>query len=252
MLKADLHTHTADDPADDIPHTTEQLIDRAAALGYRVLALTLHNRQLDVHPFRSYARERGITLIPGVERTVAGKHVLLLNFPVQAERVRSVEEIEALRRRWPGLVIAPHPFYPAPSCLGRAMNRHADLFDAVEYNYLYTARMNWFNEAACRWAVRHEKPIVANADVHRLSQLGFTYSLIDAEPDPDEICRAVRAGRVEIRTEPIPATAAMAYLASISLGGLRGRLRRSGWRACSYPGPESVPPRADWRIGRVS
>ena len=34
MLKIDFHTHTADDPHDRIPYTTEQLIDRAAVLGY--------------------------------------------------------------------------------------------------------------------------------------------------------------------------------------------------------------------------
>lgn len=252
MLKAELHTHTADDPADAIPHTTEQLIDRAAALGYHVLAITLHDRQLDIRPYRAYARERGITLIAGVERTVSGRHVLLLNFPAEAERVRSFAEIDALKRRCAGLVIAPHPFYPAPSCLGRQLDRHAHLFDAVEYNYFYTSRLNWPNEKACRWAVRHEKPIVANSDVHRLSQLGLTYSLIDAEPDPDEICRAVRAGRIDIRSEPISLTAAAAYLVSVSLGGLRGRARRSGWRALAYPGPDVAPARADWRIGPVS
>ena len=41
MLKVELHTHTADDPVDAIPHSTFELIDRAAALGYDALAITL-------------------------------------------------------------------------------------------------------------------------------------------------------------------------------------------------------------------
>ena len=59
MLKVELHTHTADDPVDRIPHSTRELIDGAAALGYYAVAVTLHDRQLDVAP-RSYADDRGV------------------------------------------------------------------------------------------------------------------------------------------------------------------------------------------------
>ena len=45
MVKVELHTHTADDPVDRIPYTSEQLIDRAAAHGYDALSITLHERQ---------------------------------------------------------------------------------------------------------------------------------------------------------------------------------------------------------------
>jgi hypothetical protein len=225
MLKVELHIHTGDDPVDAIPYTTDELIDRAADLDYHALAITLHDHQLDLRPFRAHARERGITLIPGVERTIRGKHVLLLNFPDEAERVTTLEEVEALKRRWPGLVIAPHPFYPAPNCLGRTLEQHAAVFDAVEYNYFYTAHMNWFNAAACRWAARHGKPVVANSDVHRLGQLGTTYSLVDAEPDASAICTAIRVGLVERRTAPIAPWAAAIHFADIGIGGIRGRLR---------------------------
>ena len=89
MLKVELHTHTADDPEDTIPHTTFELIDRAAALEYDALAITLHDHQLDLKPFARYAAERGITLIPGVERTIEGRHVLLLNFARAVDMIPS-------------------------------------------------------------------------------------------------------------------------------------------------------------------
>jgi histidinol phosphatase-like PHP family hydrolase len=44
MMKVELHTHTADDPADLIPHSTIELIERAADLGFGALAITLHGR----------------------------------------------------------------------------------------------------------------------------------------------------------------------------------------------------------------
>ena len=99
MLKIELHTHTADDPVDAIPYTTYELIDRAAALGYDALAITLHEHQLDLRRFLPYAAERGIVLIPGVERTVEGRHVLLLNYKSGTEGVRSFADLAALKRR---------------------------------------------------------------------------------------------------------------------------------------------------------
>src|SRR5687768_9509184 len=114
MLKVELHSHTSADPHDYIPHSTTELIDRAAALGYGALAITLHDCWLDIGGVRDYARDRGITLISGVEKTVEGKHVLLINFDADAEATDSFEKLARLRRSQPaGLVIAPHPFYPA-------------------------------------------------------------------------------------------------------------------------------------------
>jgi hypothetical protein len=200
-IKTDLHTHTADDPHDRIPHTSRQLIDRAAELGYGALAITLHDRQLDIGTLAPYAAERSIVLIPGVERTIEGRHVLLLNFRRGAEDVRSFDDLASLRRREPGLVIAPHPFFPGSMCVGRVLRRRPELFDAVEWNGMFTAQLN-FNRAAERWARRYGKPIVGNGDVHRLLQLGTTCSFVRAERNPEAVCRAVAEGRLRIDARP--------------------------------------------------
>ncbi len=131
MLKVELHTHTSDDPVDRIPHTLTQLVDRAAYLGYHALAITLHDRQLDLRPFLTYAADRGIVLIPGMELSIEGRHTLLLNFRSGAEDVRTFDDLARLKQRQPGLVVAPHPFFPGPTCLGDRLERYASLFDAV-------------------------------------------------------------------------------------------------------------------------
>jgi len=202
MLKVELHSHTADDPLDRIPHTTRELIDHAAAHEFDALAITLHDRQLDLRPHLAYARERGITLIPGVERTIEGRHVLLLNFRRGTDFVRTFDDLRALRRREPGLVVAPHPFFPDRTCLWGQLERHADLFDAVERNAMFLRGVD-FNLRAERWAATHGKPMVGNGDVHRLGQLGSTYSLVDAERDPGAICDAIAAGRVQVVSRPL-------------------------------------------------
>ncbi|MBI4475882.1 MAG: PHP domain-containing protein [Acidobacteria bacterium] len=227
MLKVELHSHTADDPEDVIPYTSRELIDRAAELGYQALAITLHNRQLDSGTLRAYAKDRRIVLIRGVERTIEGKHVLLLNFPSAAERVNSFEELAALKRRANGLVVAPHPFFPVWHCLRSVLNRHVDLFDAVEHAAFYTRTCN-FNRPAVRWAARHGKPLVGNGDVHRLVQLGRTYSLVDAPPDADAIGEAIRNGRVTVVSEPISYAEAVMQALDMTTSGFFKPWRRAG------------------------
>ncbi|HEY7287461.1 MAG TPA: PHP domain-containing protein [Vicinamibacterales bacterium] len=212
MVKVDFHIHTADDPFDLIPYTTRQAIDRGAEQGFSALALTLHDRQLDIRPLESYARERGIVLIPGVERTIRGRHVLLINFPAAAESIGSFDELAALKRQNPqGLVIAPHPFFPHLNCLRGLVNEYADLFDAVEINGFWARALN-FNRGAVEWAQKHGKPVVGNSDAHRIHLIGMTFSLVDADPHPDAICAAVREGRLETRSTPLSTLRAAQYL----------------------------------------
>lgn len=215
MIKAELHAHTADDPLDRIPYTSTELVDRAAALGYQALAITLHERQLDVRRLEAYAADRGVMLIRGIEQSVAGKHVLLLNFTRAAENVRTFDDLSRLRQREPeGVAIAPHPFFPGQTCLARHLEEHATLFDAVEWNAMFTRHIN-FNVAAAEWARRHGKPIVGNGDIHRLHQLGTTFSLIEADMDPHAVCAAVREGRLTVQTTPLSLARAVSTMADL-------------------------------------
>jgi len=236
MLKVELHAHTADDPVDRIPHSTRDLIDRAAALGFDALAVTLHNQQLDPQPWQPYAAERNIVLIPGVERTIEGKHVLLLNFERGTDDVRTFDDLASLKRRSPGLIVAPHPYYPASTSLWGDLDRHVQLFDAVERNAMFTRSVD-FNLRAERWARARGKPIVGNGDIHRLRQLGTTYSLVDADRNPEAICQAIAAGRVQVVSEPLEWTTVAAVLSSLIVGG-RHRGRRAG--AASRPSVETL------------
>jgi predicted metal-dependent phosphoesterase TrpH len=227
MLKVELHTHTDHDPLDRVPHTTHQLIDRAAALGYQALAITLHDRFYDPAVDAAYARERGVVLIPGIERSIAGRHVLMINFSAECGTVRTFEEIAALKARCRGLVIAPHPFYPTSSSLWSWLEKHGDLFDAVEFNAMYTRWVN-FNRRAVDWALEKGKPLVGNTDLHRLEQLGTTYSLVDADPNPDAICDAIRDGRVQIRSEPLSSARAALIFSKMCVVGALGRTIGAG------------------------
>jgi predicted metal-dependent phosphoesterase TrpH len=227
VIKVELHAHTADDPLDRVPYSGRELIIRAAALGYGALSITLHDAVFDPAPLAAFARDQGVTLIPGLERTIGGKHVLLINFPAGALTARSFEDVEGLKMQYPaGLVVAPHPFYPIGSALGRArLEAHRSLWDAVEVNAMFVSGADW-NRSARTWARAQALPLVGNADVHRLSQLGSTWSEVDvpAGSEPDAICAAIKAGHVRVVARPLSYLRAATIFTQMSIGGVRGRL----------------------------
>jgi predicted metal-dependent phosphoesterase TrpH len=226
VLKIELHAHTDLDPADRIPYSTRDLIDHAADLGYHAIAVTLHDRYFDPAPYAAYARERGVLLLSGIERTISRRHVLLVNFGPDCASVRSFEDIARLKARSTGLVVVPHPFYPTTTAMGRDLDEQTALVDAIEFNAMYTPQID-FNRRAVAWARANGKPLVGNTDVHRLEQMGTTYSLVDAEPERDAICEAIRAGRVEVRTAPLTLARAVLTFARMAIGGV-GRFAGPG------------------------
>lgn len=229
MLKVEFHAHTDQDPEDRISHSIEALLARAAALGYAAVTVTLHNRYFDPDRHVAVARSHGIVLLSGIERTVQGCHVLLINFPPEIASATSFEDIARLKAVTNGLVIAPHPFYPVSTALGSRLDRYASLIDAVEINATYTRQLN-FNRRAVAWARANQKPLVGTTDLHLLGQMGTTYTLVDAPPEADAICDAVRSGRARVHTEPLSMPRAAAVVGRIVVRGLLGRLQHTAWR----------------------
>jgi predicted metal-dependent phosphoesterase TrpH len=114
------------------------------------------------------------------------------------------------------------------------MDRWSHLFQAVEVNAMFTTAID-FNRRAARWAARHGKPLVGNGDVHRIAQLGRTYSLVDAEPDAEAICDAIAAGRVQVIAEPLSWITAARFMAVLFGEDLRPWVRPEASR---LPRPE--------------
>jgi predicted metal-dependent phosphoesterase TrpH len=204
MLRGDFHHHIDADPVDGkfVRHSAGVLIDRAAAAGLNVLAITCHESVPYDGDATRYAAERGVLLLRGMEATVDGHHVLLLNFPEFPPGVCSMEEIAA-RKTGGALVIAPHPFYPVGMGMGETLMAFPDLFDAVEFSGLYTPLTRRFNRRAADYARHAGVPVIGNTDTHFLWQLGHTYTLIDARPEPAAVIDAIRHGRVQLVTQPL-------------------------------------------------
>ena len=204
MLRGDFHHHIDADPIDGrfVRHSAGDLIDHAVTVGLNVLAITCHEAVPYDGDATRYAAERGVLLLRGMEATVDGAHVLLLNFREFPPGVCSIADIRACKGPQ-SLVIAPHPFYPAGIAGGDALLTHRSLFDAVEFSGLYTALTPSFNRRAADYARRAGLSVVGNSDTHFLWQIGYTFTLIDAAPEPQAVVEAIRHGRVQLVTRPL-------------------------------------------------
>ncbi len=204
MLKADLHLHSKEDPEDYsiVKHSAKELIDIASKENFEVLSITLHNKVLYNEEIVKYAEERNILLIPGCERTIEKKHVLLYNFSQEEiERINSFEDLRKMKCSH-NLVIAPHPYYPHPRALMTKLKKNLDLFDAIEHSHFYTKYLD-FNKRAIRLSKEVSLPLVGNSDTHFLFQFNTTYSFIDSKKDIGSILEAIKKGNLKVQTTPL-------------------------------------------------
>src|SRR6476469_9381245 len=91
-IKLDLHIHTLDDPKDVLDYSAHELLERAKELGFRVLAITLHDAVFDRAEVFADAASMGILLIPAAEMRLEGADVILLN--VSADEVASLRTFD--------------------------------------------------------------------------------------------------------------------------------------------------------------
>ncbi|MFA6887889.1 MAG: PHP-associated domain-containing protein [Candidatus Woesearchaeota archaeon] len=202
MLKVDLHIHTPGDPVDtDLQYTTKELIDCAVKLKYDVLAITWHKGISDISPWKSYAKKKNILLLAGAELDIEKKHTLVYNITKEeALQTNTFDDLYKIKDH--ALIGAPHPFFLIPSCLGKSVIEHKELFSFIEYSHFYTKHFN-LNAKAVRVADQLQKHIVANSDLHNLDWFGKDYTLLDTVPNQDAIVYILKKKAVGINKKKV-------------------------------------------------
>lgn len=217
LLKADLHSHTRDDPQDGhlIGYSAEKLIDHAAKFGFKVLSITNHDKITYSPYLKEYAAVRGVLLLPGVELSVEGKHILLINYlgPLNFKEFRDLQRIKDQNV----LIVAAHPFFPGGMTLKEKLLEHIDLFHAIEYCHFYRKHIN-FNKKVVQLSEKYHVPLIGTSDTHVLGQMNYTYSLIGAShANAEAIVSAVKKGNIRLITEPLPIKVMLKVLKLLAL-----------------------------------
>ena len=205
-IKVDLHIHTLDDPKDALDYSAHELLERARALGFRVLAITLHDAVFDRPEVFADAAGMGILLIPAAEMRLDGADVILLNVAAdEVASLRTLDDLAELRaRRGPSLfTIAPHPFYVFGGSIGKKLVERIDCFDAIELCHFWSPLFNP-NRRAVEIAKRFQKPLIATSDAHRLQAFGSNYTSIPwpVELTVENVLAALRGAPLRLTNPP--------------------------------------------------
>jgi len=195
-LKMDLHVHTC--YSCDATTTLKEVVVYAKKRGLDGVAITDHD---NVEGALKLVQESDILIIPGAEITTQRGHVLALNvttpIPLRMSPSETIQRIHEVG----GIAVAAHPTAICKGGLGR---RIESSFDAVEV--INSSAFPFFLSTYLgrRLAVRLNLPQTAGSDAHHASEIGFAHALIEADPDVDEIVRAIKGGAAVPVGKPIP------------------------------------------------
>ena len=204
MLKIDIHTHTSEDCFDDVQYSAIEIIDKASEEEFDAIAITNHDNLTYSHDLIEYAEKRDILLIPGMEATLSGKHVLIINPGFRSNPPkRSIQDLKKLKKE-NNLIVAPHPFFPQSKSLKSLVFSFMELFDAIEFSHCYNSLINC-NHKAVHLAEKYHLPLVGTSDCHFLWEFGRTYTWVDAKKNVSSIIDAIKEGKIQLHSTPLSA-----------------------------------------------
>jgi predicted metal-dependent phosphoesterase TrpH len=195
-LKMDLHVHTC--YSDDATTTLREVVVYAKKRGLDGVAITDHDT---VEGARKLVQKSNLLIIPGVEITTQRGHILALNvttpIPPMLTPFETIQRIHEVG----GIAVAAHPTVVHKGGLRRQI---VSSFDAIEVINSTAFPFFLSTYLGRKLAVRLNLPQTAGSDAHHASGIGFAYTLIEADPDVDEVIRAIKRGAAVPVGKPIP------------------------------------------------
>jgi len=196
-LRIDLHLHT--NYSRDANTTLEEAIHYAKKKQLDGIAVTDHDT---IEGARKLAQERDFLVIPGIEVSSRHGHVLGLNItepiPPRLDIAETAERIRLLG----GLAVIAHPTVVIKTGLGTRIDSASGI-DAVEVINASALPFSLSIYLSRRLALRLRLPETAGSDSHYPDEIGSAYTIIDADPNRDDVIEAIRKGRTEPFGKPI-------------------------------------------------
>lgn len=196
QIKADLHVHT--NSSSDSLITPKDLVFYAKKRGLNAVAVTDHNQIANA---LKIAKETDFLIIPGIEISSEKGHVVGLNLQEVIPQGLSVDETVDKIHSAGGVAIACHSY---AWFKGSLKNNVTENFDAIE---VINARAHPFKQSikkAEELATKLRLSRVAGTDAHYGPQIGYAYTLINAEHSVEKIAKAIADGHCQPMGQQAP------------------------------------------------
>ncbi len=196
-VKADLHVHSV--YSSDSLITPRDLVYYAKRRGLNAVAVTDHDQ---VEGALKIAEEtKDFLIIPGIEISSKDGHIVGLNVRTIVPKRLSAEETVNRIHDAGGVAIACHPFAFFKGSLGKSVSAKFDAIETINAR-AFPFRRN--SQKAEETARKLRLSRVAGTDAHYGPQIGFGYTLIEAELNVKAVADAILAGHCEPFGQPVP------------------------------------------------
>ncbi len=199
-LRMDLHVHTC--YSRDATTTLKEVVAYAKKRGLDGVAITDHDA---VEGALELIRKKSLLIVPGIEISTKHGHVLALNITTEIPpKLSPLETIKRIHEAG-GVAVAAHPTAVSKGGLRQLMRKHiVSSFDAVEVINSTAFPFFLSTYMSRKLAARLNLPQTAGSDAHHASGIGLAYTIVEADPDADEIIHAIKKGMTIPVGKPIP------------------------------------------------
>jgi len=193
-LKIDLHVHTC--YSHDAVTTLKEMIVYSKKRGLDGVAITDHDTLAGALKLQN----SDLIVIPGIEITTLRGHLLALNVTTPIPPKLAINETIQRIHEAGGIAVAAHPtlFYKT------APSQQTASYDAIEVINSAAIPFQLFTYLNQKFATRLNLPQTAGSDSHYAPEIGAAYTVIEADPDVNEIVQAIKKGATIPVGKPIP------------------------------------------------
>jgi len=194
-LKIDLHVHTC--YSNDAVTTLREVVTYSKKRGLDGVAITDHDTLLGALKLIEKSK---FIVIPGMEISALGGHILALNITTPIPPKLSLSETIQRIHEADGIAVAAHP----TSVYKSTLSRQVTSYDAIEVINSAAVPFRLFTRLSQKLATRLNLPQTAGSDSHYAPEIGAAYTIVEADPDVDEIVQAIKEGETLPLGKPIP------------------------------------------------
>jgi predicted metal-dependent phosphoesterase TrpH len=192
-IKLDLHVHT--EHSRDSVNSIKVVNERCRALKLDGYAICDHNTLAGLNP--THYDEFDLVIVPGLEVTARGAHVLCLQPSNVIKPGLSISEtVDAIHNQG-GTAVLAHPLSLLKSWVNIKEVLNANL-DAVEVANAAQWPFNYIRGRNESLASKLGLPVTGGSDSHIPETIGRSYTVVDTDSrDIEDILKAIKAGRTE-------------------------------------------------------